>query len=109
MTGRKNYDALEDPLSRGNKFSRSTTSLRSSLPLVKSARTNFDNPKFELPEWAKAIPEYMNPDALKPAKQFQRYRLSLGDKSDFKSGYLGRTTSNLIDDIKREDEKILKK
>lgn len=78
-----------------NDFSKSTNSLRSSLPLINSARTNFENPKFELPTWARAIPEYMDPDALKPAKQLK--------------GFMRRSTNNMIEDIKMEDERILKK
>lgn len=70
-----------------------TQKLRSSLPLINSARTNFENPKFELPTWAKSIPEYMDPDQLRPAKNLQ--------------GYMKTRSVNMIDTIKNEDEKIL--
>ena len=78
-----------------SKFGRSTSSMRSSLPLMRSARTNFESPKFELPSWAKSIPEYMDPESLKPAKQLK--------------GFMNKLTTNLIEDLKREDDKILRK
>ncbi|CAI2386997.1 unnamed protein product [Moneuplotes crassus] len=80
--------------SLGSSLSRSTTNLRASLPLINSARTNFENPKFELPSWAKAIPEYMDPDSLRPAKQLR--------------GFIKKRGVNLIENIKSEDERILK-
>ena len=83
-----------------NDFSKSTATLRSSLPLINSARNNFGptdfkSKKLDLPEWARSIPEYMNPDALRPAKQLK--------------GFMHRKTSNLIEDIKQQDENILQK
>lgn len=76
-----------------NEFSRSTNNLRSSLPLINSARTNFENPNFELPKWAQSIPQYMDPEALKPAKQLR--------------GFLNKRGPNMVERIKVEDENIL--
>ena len=78
---------------KNDEFSRSTNNLRSSLPLVNSARTNFENPNFELPKWAQSIPQYMDPEALRPAKQLR--------------GFLNKRGPNMVDRIKIEDEKIL--
>ena len=79
----------------GNELSKSTKAMRTSLPLLNSARSKFETPKLDLPSWAKSIPEYMDPAALKPAKQLR--------------GFFNRYADNMVDQLKREDEKLLQK
>lgn len=78
-----------------DKMTKSSKNIRSSLPLLASARSSFATPKLDLPSWAKSIPEYMDPEALKPAKQLR--------------GFMNRYSESLVDQLKKHDEKILKK